>query len=69
MHATLALASLASFATVAFAQTIPGGYGRYPCSQVNEFGDIFAGPCPFLPSRIFLRRRVLTRLARLIRRP
>ncbi|TNY24519.1 antifreeze glycopeptide AFGP poly protein [Rhodotorula diobovata] len=44
MHATLALASLASFATVAFAQTIPGGYGRYPCSQVNEFGDIFADP-------------------------
>ncbi|BGP46845.1 hypothetical protein JCM10450v2_002695 [Rhodotorula kratochvilovae] len=43
MHATLALATLASLASVAVAQ-IPGGYGRFPCTLVN--GDSTLGPDP-----------------------
>jgi len=42
MHATLALASLASLASVALAQ-IPTGYGRFPCTLVNGDGTFSAG--------------------------
>ncbi|GAA6050916.1 hypothetical protein JCM3770_002536 [Rhodotorula araucariae] len=41
MHGALALASLASLATVGFAQ-IPTGYGRFPCTLVNGDGTFSA---------------------------
>ncbi|GAA5943666.1 hypothetical protein JCM3775_001327 [Rhodotorula graminis] len=43
MHATLALASLASLASIALAQ-IPSGYGRFPCTLVNGDGTFSADP-------------------------
>ncbi|BGP43514.1 hypothetical protein JCM10450v2_007680 [Rhodotorula kratochvilovae] len=40
MRAALAVASFASLATLAAAQTIPSGYGRFPCSVVASDGSI-----------------------------
>jgi len=64
MRSSLAVASLATLASLAAAQStsgVPLGYGRFPCTVVNADGTFSAGASSSLAPRPHLARAKLTR--------